>query len=277
MKHFHPVPLLVLLNAPAWAASTTALFDGGVNSTFTLQTFGDPGGASVVATGGNPGGFLQLTPNVNGQNNWAVFDRTQVGTVPQITFGFQFRFTNLGAGGADGFSFALLPTSTQGTTGGVGTPLFTPEDPALAGTLGLGFDTWGNGAPNDANANNDNYSEISLFFNGGLVFRVDDTRALATGAFNLKDGAWHSVNGTVNFTGSSLTMSVDGTTLMNNVAVPGLAAYESRVAFAGRTGGANETTSIDNINVAFVPEPTSLGLLGVSSIALLGWRRRRST
>lgn len=47
---------------------------------------------------------------------------------------------------------------------------------------------------------------------------------------------------------------------------------------AGSSTDANDTllnvTLIDNISVVQVPEPTSLALLGLSGLALLGWRRK---
>jgi len=39
-------------------------------------------------------------------------------------------------------------------------------------------------------------------------------------------------------------------------------------------GWANENAGIDNINVAFVPEPASLGALAIGSLVLLKRRRR---
>jgi PEP-CTERM motif-containing protein/lectin family protein len=277
MKLLRLLLVLPFVTSIASAAPTTANFDGAGDSVYTLQTFGEPGGPSVQATGGNPGGFLQLTPTLNSQNNWVTFDRTDVGPLPRMDFGFNFRFDNLGAGGADGFSFNFYATSLYGITGGVGLPLFTPEDPAAAGVLGIGFDTWGNSAPVDAVGPGaefgPDYSEISLFWNGGLVVRVDDTRQLPA-AFNLKDGAWHRATGTVDFQTGRVSMSVDDTPIWVNLAVPGLVPFESRVGFAGRTGGANERTGIDGLNV--VPEPTSMALLGVGGLLLLLWRRRRS-
>jgi hypothetical protein len=280
MKVCHVAAAFPLLLAGVASAATLHSFDGGAGTPLTLQQFGEPPGAMILTTGGNPGGYLQLTPNVDSQNNYATFDRSDVGTVPASTFAFDFRFDSLGNGGADGFSFNYYNTANWGTSGNVagGSP-FTPEDPTGPGVLGIGFDTWGNLAPIDHQPAppaelQGNYSEISLFYNGSLVQRVDDTRALAAGAFNLKDGAWHRVTGTVNFDAGTVSMLVDTTPIFTNTAAPGLTAFESRVGFAGRTGGANEQTSIDNVNVQFVPEPASAAILGVAGLMLL--RRRRA-
>src|SRR3954469_6839188 len=60
------VALLLLPGVPAFAASVVATFDGGVDSMYTLQGFGDPafgGPPTIQPAGGNPGGFLQITAN----------------------------------------------------------------------------------------------------------------------------------------------------------------------------------------------------------------------
>ena len=263
--------ILPLISSVAMGA-TVAQFDGGADTPISLNQFGDPAGASIQPAGGNPGGYLQLTPPSNNQNNWATFDRTDL-SAPIINFSFQFQLTPAGAGGADGFSFNLLPTASFGIAGGLGGPVFTAEDPAFAGVLGFGFDTWGNAGLYDANGNGANYSEISLFWNGGLVSRVDDTRNLPV-SLNLKDSAWHTVNGTINFLTTNVNMTVDGNPIFTNVAVGGLVPYESRVGLAGRTGNANENAAIDNVNVQFVPEPGAIGAMMAGSLVLFGRRRR---
>ncbi|MEO8353810.1 MAG: PEP-CTERM sorting domain-containing protein [Chthoniobacteraceae bacterium] len=272
MKTSHLLALFPLIGSVAFGA-TTASFDGGADTPIFLNQFGDAPGPSIQPIDGNPGGYLELTPAINGQNNFATFDLSDPGeNFTASTFTFQFRFDALGAGGADGMSFNYYPTALYGTTGGFGAPLFTPEDPAAFGVLGFGFDTWGNGGL-DANANSADYSEISLFFDGALISRVDDTRLLPT-FLDLKDGAWHTVNGAVDTAGASVTMDVDGNPIFSNVAVAGLVPAEARVGFAGRTGGANERTSIDNVDVRFVPEPGVIGALAVGSLVLLRRRRR---
>lgn len=282
-----PFSLVPALTFPvASFAATIASYEGGADSPYALEFFGDAtqGGPPTVQTAdGNPGGYLRLTNNVNGQNCWSTFDQTDPGTFPVANFRFDFRFDNLGAGGADGISFNFYNTNNFGTTGGVGFSRFTPEDPNLVGVLGFGFDTWGNAAPIDyvnetttpPTEFGSNYSEISLFYNGTPISRIDDTRTLSVGAFNLKDGAWHTASGVVNFSAGTVTLNVDATPIFTNQAVSGLVPFNSRVGFAGRTGGANERTSIDNVNVQYgIPEPASFSLVGTGALLLLRRRRR---
>jgi len=270
-------PLLTLalipLSATIAGAATTAAFDGGAQTPISLGA-----GVTSEAAGGNGGGFLQLTANINSQNNYATFDRSDIGAAPSSTFSFQFRIDALGAGGADGFNFTYLPTATYGNNGVVQLP-GAAEDPAAAGVLGFGFDTWGNAGPLDAvpavGTFDANYSEISVFWNGGLVARIDDTRLLPVDAFNLKDGAWHQVDGTVDFALGSISLSVDSNPLWTNLAVPGLTPFESRIGMGARTGGANARHGIDNVNVSWVPEPGSTMLTGLAALSLLSIRRRK--
>ena len=290
----NPLLALTWVIAPIFSASaaTTSTFNGLPSDTpVTLQAFGDPGGPSINPNGGFTGagdGGLVVTPAVNGQNNYATFNRTNTGTFSSSSFSFQFR-VGLGttAGTADGVAFAYLPSSTFGISGPIGAaPFGAAEDPSAAGVLGFGLDTWSNNgsiaappgdpaSPDDPNqAQGSNYSEISLFYNGTLINRVNDTRLLPV-PFALDDGNWHTAFGTVNFAGQNVSMTVDNTVIWNNIPVPGLTSFEARIAYAGRTGGENEIFNVDNVNVDWIPipEPASaaFGLLGLGLIL----RRRR--
>src|SRR6188508_787054 len=92
MKPAHLFPFLAVSLAVTQSfGATTASFNGGADTTAALQLFGDPGGPTIQTTGGLTGGYLQLTPAINGQNNFVTFDRTDVGTYPRANFSFNFR------------------------------------------------------------------------------------------------------------------------------------------------------------------------------------------
>jgi hypothetical protein len=284
MKLTQLASLIVSAAIVVSAQAAPTIFTGGACDTLvTLTQFGAAGPVPTVeATDGNPGGRLQITPMVNGLQNVAAFDRTQTGTVPSTGFSFDFQIVATVTASADGFHFALINTSINGASG-AGANM--GEDPTSAGVLGFGFDTWSNrgipgsgaedpNSPDDpAQAQGSNYDEISIFYNGALIQRINDTRLLAV-PLTLDDGAWHRATGNVNFSGGTASLSVDGNPIFTNTAVPGLTPYESRVQFGGRTGGENEQVSIDNVNVSYVPEPTA-AVLGGTGLALMLLRRRR--
>ena len=270
MKRLVSISLSVAATLACAQAQTIFTGDAG-DTPFTSSQFGTAPGPTVFPTGGNPGGFLQLTDDVGGQNNVVAFNRTSLGLFDRSTFRFDFRIFAQATPSADGFGFTYLNTTNYGATGAG--PAIT-EDPAFAGVLGVGFDTWANGAPNDFGpAGSSDYHDISLFYNGTLISRIDDTRLLPT-PLTLDDGQWHSVVGTVDFQNARFNMTVDGRPIFTDLAVPGLTRFESRIAYGGRTGGENEFVSLDNLNVQYVPEPSTAAALAIGSLVLLRRRRR---
>jgi hypothetical protein len=237
-------------------------------------TFATPLSLLQGGVGAGPtfdGTTLTLTTAANDQNNTASFDRSDVGTYPTANFAFSFRIFNANpAATADGFSMNFANTATYGASGTI-TPTFPGEEPNAAGILGFAFDTWNN--VEDPGPDNSDLQQIALHYNGALVTAVDDTRVLGT-PFLLDDGVVRNVAGTVNFGLGTVSLTVDGQSIFNNVPVPGLVPFESRIMFAGRTGGENELVELTGLNVNFIPEPgtIALGLIGTALLV----RRRRS-
>ena len=283
MKIRNSISLLLLsTTVTSFAAVTIGQFDGGPDTPWTPGVFGTLPGPNADS-GGGVGGSDALkvtTDGINGQGNTVAWDRTIVGGQPVVPFTFDFRLgPNLDS--ADGFSFALLPTSAFGTTG-VANFAALDEDPDFAGTLAFGFDTWGNGGAFDGpfqNGNNSDYTDISLFWNGGLVASHGGLGGLPDPRIGLgltiDDDVYHTASGTFNFANGTVTLKVDNFSIFNAVPVPGLpaAGYEWRLGIGARTGGQDENAWFDNIAVG-VPEPTSASLAALGLCVLA--RRRRN-
>lgn len=264
---------VLLCTASLCSAATVASFDGGLDTPWVGNQFGAAPGP-IIGSGVGPDGSdsLQVTTDgVNGQNNTVGFNRADVGA-PTGSFPFSFQF-RLGPAldSADGFSVALLPTGTYGNSG---IAPFLSEDPAAAGVLAFGFDTWGNDAPtNDFGFNpgdRSNYNDISLYWNGASVAANFDPRAQG---LTIDDNLWHTAFGSIDMVNARVSLTVDTLNIFNNVAVPGLTPYEYRLGIGGRTGGQDENAWFDNIAVG-IPEPTVTGIAALG-MCFLARRRRK--
>jgi len=283
----HAMGMVLLLgfmfNVAPVHATVMSDFDGVGDTAMTLEEFGTTGSLGIQTSGGNPDEYLRLTEDgIGSQQNFASFDMTDPGTFSTSAFSFDFRVTANTFASADGFSFVYADTGLYGTSGALGAaPYGAAEEPSAAGILGFSFDTWDNGPANDTGTSGGNgigtYSEISVFWDDALVGRVDETIPLG---LTMDDGVWHNVTGLVNFDLGTVSLSVDGIAMFTDLAVAGLAPFESRILLSARTGGAYQETAIDNVLVSVegptaVPEPATLWLLLLGATCILLQRGRR--
>jgi hypothetical protein len=208
-------------------------------------------------------GFMRIASQTGGQNNIVAFDKTADALGDSIKVDFDFRiFDENGIGGnADGMSVMIADTATHGDTGPLVGFSGVSEEPNLAGTLGVAFDTFDNGAPGDLTANH-----VSLHWNGAavLVQELDPTE------FDLRSADFDHASLRVDLVagGANITLDLldatDGliTSVFNEYFVPDVTfAGSARVAFAARTGGAFDHHDIDNLKVNwdFVDVPNTPG------------------
>jgi hypothetical protein len=253
--------------------------DLSTNTPVTLEFFNsDPGlNFGVQAAGGNAGvdpmgnpvpagGMFQVTEDgINDNRNYAYFDRTAEGAYETINFNFDLRIGPQDAS-ADGGSISFMSTQVFGATGGVAQSLFgVPEDPSQVGVLGIGFDTWSNtdvGDQENSGASDSIYNDVTLYYNSSVINQyVNPNPAMRDRLPNgiiIDDDAWHSVAGTFDFVNQTASMTIDGMEVWNDLPVPGLVPYESRVMLGARTGGENENFQIDNLDIRYVG-PTESG------------------
>ncbi len=226
------------------SAAVTMTLDGGGNFIFPSQLGAAPG---IHVRGGGPtGNYLRLLHDgVNGNWNHVAFNRVFEGAANVITADFDFRATSIGQA-ADGFSLRFLPTATYGVTG-AGSTVFGAEEPNIADVFAIGFDVF------ESSAN-----DVSVHWDGTEIKNV----RIPEPAIQLDDGQFHHahvelthVAGGANVT-VTLIPDIHGTpgtpvNWIDQLFIPGLNPYESRVEFAGRTGGVDMSLDLDNINVEY--------------------------
>ena len=230
-------------------APTFANFDS-AGTTYTLTHSGDTAPVVLAADTNSTGSYLRLVPASGSELGVIAFNQTATGAFNSVVATFDFRITPPEGGTpADGMGFALLSTAVYGTTGPG--PYFG-EEPNLAGSIGVGFDVYANAStPQEPNNNH-----VSLHWNGAQVGNA------AIPSFSMSSGKFHRAQILVRFYGANayvtvrLTPDINGTpgpteTVFQDALIPGAAAYQSRIAFGARTGGAWAAHDLDNVNVQF--------------------------
>ncbi len=223
------------LLARVQAAPTTNDFSGGPGLTpYSTKTWGTYSGGLLQS------GALRLT-YATGQSGLVLFNRTATGPQRSVTADFNLSATT----GADGFSFNLLNTATYGTTGlGPFANQTTPtpfEEPVLTNALSVAFDIYD---PDDYQ--NLGPHEVSLHWNGTELAKRSSPADFRTGAFVPVHIAVDFVPG-----GAEVIVTVAGKSVYDREFIAGPVPFESRVAFAARTGGISFTSRLDNVNVDF--------------------------
>jgi hypothetical protein len=245
------VPLNWLLPNQAAAAATLQDFDN-PGTPYTLTNYS--GDLWTIESGGPYGNFLRLCTPTPETHNTIGFDLTEPGfgsTAPapgtylRITADFDFRIDGI----SDGMGLVLLDTGTYGATGPAPDRLEL-EEPGFPNSFGVGLDVI-EGQKN----------EIVLYFNNALVA----TFPMDTSILKLNDGVFHHARVTVDFVsgGARVNVNFDNSyTLIWAGFIPGMTAYENRVAFGARAGAFGANHDVDNINVqytTFTPTVSTIG------------------
>jgi len=228
--------------AATGTADTVQDFDGGGSQykAYVAVTGGSYNGSApkpaIVDDGSGTNNVLRLLSSQLWQHHTLMFDRTAEGRFGHVTASYDMKI----GPGADGGSFALLNTANYGVSGNGG-GLALGESPNPAASFGLGFRIY-------------NQKNIALHWNGAQVAIVDSP-------IDFRDNVLRQVDVDVDFAigGAFVNVSLGGTPIFTNQWIAGMAPYESRAAFGGRTGGASTTLDLDNIQVAWSNDTATWG------------------
>lgn len=264
----------------AKAADVTFNFDAGQPAGVTIGGNNDQ---MFPTAGGNSGGFMAVTYPVNGQTGIVVFDNTDPGkVVTGFSFSCDLRVGNsTGDRAADGFSISFARDGDAF--------LSSLADSDLAGNccaetgtktgIAVSFDTWsGNSFPTDPNDTTDIEGIIVRVDNVtvkkvGLPTRhgtADDITSLQTGP---RDAAYWADGGdpydpaawaTLAWRPFAIDLTSEGklsVTWKGNKILDGeqttFFPSAGQLVFAGRTGGANEHTHVDNLHLVTTAQTVS--------------------
>jgi len=274
------VLLTAALLVPAAHAGFIEDFEGGGTVPFTFTN--SSGGAPAVFPGPPTGNFARLTNLNGGNNNSIAFDQAPAPaeTVTQIFLSLVFRMTddaaNAAAGGccgsaADGMGFGIFDTGTYGATGGNNPGALGNVDwerPDAPNAFAVGLDIF------------QNIDEVNLNWGGAQVGNVANPLDLNSNVFHQVDLTLSArLDGSTDVT-LDIVEDIYGSAIPHNIYsdfnVPGMdvrTLFDYRFIAGGRTGGAFVASDIDNIRLQeYTPEPATLTLLGLATLAL---RRRR--
>ncbi len=221
--------------------STTQDFSGTGGTTYSLAQIGRAPPAQVIT--GSSGNYLQLattptTPTLPTDNSIS-FVTSDPGTWNSVTASWLFGVTPSATGqNGVGFSFALLNTAYYGTSGNAAS--VQPSLGSYNGSLAFGFDT-----TNDT---------VNLGFNNSVV-----TNTNLTGTLTLASSQAIQASAVINFPSATVSLTLTPTTsgatpvtVFNNVSVPGLAAYQSRVSLEAQNSATSAATfNVTNISAVY--------------------------
>lgn len=256
----------------------SASYDFETDPSTDLTLIGD---AAWIDSGGNPGGYLQITSSTGSQRSTIIFNDFDNGLVVQgFTFSCDLMIGDGTDSPADGFSInfaregdpALVNADGSGFAG-IGSESNLPEEGTTTG-LGIGFDAWQSTDLATAHGlvDGDVHYDcigISVRVDNQLVFQkpMRTLNGAGTDATSLQTGPIDTTNPG---SGDQLTwqplkvvLSADGllniwwkgTQILSNQ-VTSYFPSRGRLILSGRTGGSYQIQAIDNINITTLAAAT---------------------
>lgn len=265
----------IAITAAPFVQAGSATFNFSTDPTGILDLIGD---ALWVSDGGNPGGYLEITPAQTGRRGTIIFDDFDNGLVVKaFTFSCDLKIGDGTASPADGFSLnyvrendpALTSHDGNGWATGPQNEANLPEEGTQTG-LAIGFDAWQSGDTAAAHGLPDGDVRydcigISVRVDNQLVFQkpMRTLNGAATDAASLQTGPRLNGDGTnpaLTWQPLKVELTEDGKINLwwkNSQILTNLqTAYfpsRGRLIFTGRTGDAYQLQAIDNIQITTVP------------------------
>ena len=275
-----------IVTATLVAAGIASTAGSAQATTITYSTFAGACGTTLTCVGSATSpGVLRLTPAASGQTG-AAYSTTPITLGASNIFStiFQFQFTNTGGiNPADGITFVLAanPTGLGGAGGGLGYL-------GVANSVAIEFDTFNNG---ETGGSNHVAVDTNGLLNGTGVspYGVDAPCAAVGNTVAGCMSNTHVWTVGIGYDGTTLTVTVqDGAMAVQNIISTPiniaaiLGTSNAFVGFTGGTGAGFENQDILNWQFAdttelitTVPEPATLTLLGLGTMGLGFYRRRR--
>jgi len=235
-----------LIQLPPVSSSWTTFFNDDFSGA-TVATGADINGSANLT---NVPGWLELTAAAGGLNGGITVAAGVNAPAYKVEFDVQTT-----SGGADGFSWSFSPDGSATSTS-------PAAEMGTGSAVKISFDAYG-GMPNGAGT-------YLLYNSTATSFNATSPGVLAYDATTpwLGSTSAHVII-TINELGE-LTMSVDGTNIFTNVALPAGYLAEDKSTWThivkARTGGLNMLTAIDNLNVSYksygAGESTYAGTVG---------------
>ncbi len=267
---------VMALSARPSFAQITGFGDG---SNFTLNGYDQDNFGNIINTNDPPtisGGTLAITNLTQAQGRSAFFNTPQNISSFIASFTFQNQVTDQSPlGAADGFAFVVQSQGLHavgGTSAGLGyTVNDAPQPPSGPAILAI--------APSAAEEfylrNGTGATQFGV--NGSGTF----AGATPSDPVDLADG--DPIRVTLIYDGTAFTLSETLTDLANplltytltrSADIQDVVGTTGFVGFTGATGGAFSNQLISNFTFSAIPEPTSIFLMAMGTLALVARRRR---
>lgn len=251
-----------LQNFQSYAAGANTFSDGSI-----LRT--NNSSVGVVYENSTSWKALRLTQDgdaIGAASSYFIPNLEPTHTISSFTTTFDLLIKNDKGVPADAFSFNVGTFKSTSGVYGNWDGMYDSSGTNTGPVLSIVWDTYDNGG--DPNS-------IEVFLNGTSIGNNTSAGKTPYVAGNLDLAGFRSV--TINWVNNQLNVSYNGQTIFSNLSTGSFTpALGDSFAFYAGTGGANQDVFVDNISITTVPEPSSLGLLGLAGVFAMRRRVRRA-